>query len=132
MEVEQLRLDKLAERIPTLFSLVKTRQEAHLDRLCQRLSYTTKAFLSEQTYRLERINHNLTPLKDRLLTIQKHRLDMLAQRMEALDPALLLKRGYSITLFQGKALRDAIQLSAGDEIVTRLEKGVVKSIVESL
>ena len=132
MEVEQLRLDKLAERIPTLFSLVKTRQEAHLDRLCQRLSYTTKALLSEQTYRLERINHNLIPLKDRLLTIQKHRLDMLAQRMEALDPALLLKRGYSITLFQGKALRDANQLSAGDEIVTRLEKGVVKSIVESL
>lgn len=132
MEVEKLRLDKLTERIPTLFSLVKTRQEAYLDNLSQRLSYTTRHLLSEQTYRLERIKHNLAPLKDRLLTIQTHRLDMLKQRVAALDPALLLKRGYSITFFKGKAVRDASKLSMGDEIETRLEKGIVKSIVESL
>lgn len=131
MEVEQMRLDKLAERIPTLFSLAKTRQEAHLDNLGQRLSYSTRRLLSEQTYRLERIKHGLVPLKDRLLTTQTHRLDMLKQRLAALDPALLLKRGYSITLFKGKAVRDASILSAGDEIETRLEKGIVKSIVEN-
>ena len=132
MEVEQMRLDKLAERIPTLFSLAKTRQEGHLDRLSQCLSYSTRQLLSGQTYRLERLKHSILPLKDRLLTAQTHRLDMLAQRLSALDPALLLKRGYSITLFQGKAVRDAGILSAGDEIETRFEKGSVKSRVENI
>ena len=41
----------------------------------------------------------------------------------------MLKRGYSITRINGKAVRDASQLKTGDEIETQLEKGTVKSKV---
>lgn len=132
MEMEKMRLGKLAERIPTLFSLAKTQEEAHLGRLTQRLTYAIKTILATQTYRLEDVNRRFVSMKDHVLTRERHRLDMLAQRVGALDPALLLKRGYSITLLNGKSVRDPRQLSIGDEIETRLEKGVVKSRVESL
>jgi exodeoxyribonuclease VII large subunit len=55
---------------------------------------------------------------------------MLAQRAQALDPTLLLKRGYSITLHNGRAVRDANKLKPGDEIETRFEKGSVKAVVK--
>ena len=46
------------------------------------------------------------------------------------DPTLLLSRGYSITLHNGRAVRDPLALKAGDEIETRLEKGTIKSIIK--
>lgn len=62
---------------------------------------------------------------------ERHHLEMVEQHTALLDPALLLRRGYSITLFHGKAVRDPQQLKAGDEIETRVEKGVIMSRVES-
>jgi exodeoxyribonuclease VII large subunit len=41
----------------------------------------------------------------------------------------MLQRGYSITLHNGKAVRDPSLLQRGDEIETRVEKGVVRSVV---
>ena len=62
----------------------------------------------------------------------RHRLLFLEERTKALDPGLLLKRGYSITLHQGKVVRDPKQLKAGDEIETRVEKGTIKSRIEEI
>ena len=60
----------------------------------------------------------------------RHRLQLIEEKVKNLDPALMLKRGYSITMKDGKVVRDANQLKAGDEIETRLENGTVKSIVK--
>ena len=129
MEVEKVRLDKLSEKIPMLFSLVKSRQEMYLEKCNNRIVYAVRELLTSQTYRLDQLNTMFTTLKDHVFTREKHRLDLLAQRIEALDPKLMLKRGYSITLHNGKSVRNPEELSDGDEIETRLEKGIVKSIV---
>ena len=129
MEVENVRLDKLSEKIPMLFSLVKSRQEMYLEKCNNRIVYAVRELLTSQTYRLDQLNTMFTTLKDHVFTRERHRLDLLAQRIEALDPKLMLKRGYSITLHNGKSVRNPEELSDGDEIDTRLEKGIVKSIV---
>ena len=61
---------------------------------------------------------------------EKHRLQLIEEKAKSLDPALLLKRGYSITIFKGKAVHDPKSLQQGDEIETRLEKGTIKSIIK--
>ena len=108
LTTHQLRLAALSERVPSLFSVVKAHQEAHLDQLFARLQTQLQTTLVQQT----------------------HRLELLAQRTVSLDPILLLRRGYSITLHHGKVVSDPSQLHEGDEIETRLEKGTVKSIVK--
>lgn len=100
-------LTAMQERLPHLFTIVKTRQEAHLDRITERLPQ----------------------LLQHLLTVRQHRLELLSEKTKALDPQLLLKRGYSITLKDGKAVRDASMLTKGDQIETRLEKGTITSII---
>ena len=44
---------------------------------------------------------------------EHHHLDLLEQKARALDPRLLLKRGYSLTLHEGKVVKDAKQLRPG-------------------
>ena len=44
-------------------------------------------------------------------------------------PEKQLARGYSITLKNGKAIKNASLLNEGDEIITRLYKGEVVSVV---
>ena len=102
------RIDTCGERINTFFSLLKTREEA----------------------RIEKIDSYLSPLVFRLLEREQHKLEMLEQRAKALDPALLLKRGYSITLCNGHLLRNAAEVKPGTELETRLEQGTIISIVK--
>ena len=104
----QVQLSTVSEAIPRLFSIVKTRQEARLDAIRQKIPM----------------------LIERRLISEHHRLEILEEKVKSLDPQLLLKRGYSITLFNGKAVRDPQQLHQGDEIVTRLEKGSIISKVK--
>ena len=103
------QLSSVSEAIPRLFSIVKTRQEAKIDALQQRLPM----------------------LIERRFLAENHRLQLMEEKLKALDPQLLLKRGYSITLHNGRAVKDATTLKAGDEIETHLAQGLIHSIVKS-
>ena len=130
MKMEHLRLQNLAERIPVLFSLVKSRQMARLDQLFARMTALTSQKLSTLNFQLSALNTKLSPLVERKLLRERHRLDLLAQRAQSLDPDLLLRRGYSITLKDGHAVRSASDLHSGDLIETRLSVGTVTSEVK--
>ena len=104
------QLSIISEAIPRLFSIVKTRQEAKIDALYTRLPM----------------------LIERRLTSERHRLQLMDEKLKALDPTLLLARGYSITMHNGRAVKDASQLPPGAEIETRLAKGTIHSVIKSV
>ncbi|MBN3034317.1 MAG: exodeoxyribonuclease VII large subunit [Bacteroidales bacterium] len=52
--------------------------------------------------------------------------------IHAMDPAAILKRGFSITLHQGKAIRDINALAKGEELTTLTLQGRITSTVESI
>uniref|UniRef100_A0AB33JC76 Exodeoxyribonuclease 7 large subunit n=1 Tax=Prevotella sp. GTC17259 TaxID=3236795 RepID=A0AB33JC76_9BACT len=130
MEMEQVRLSRLTDKIPILFSLASTHQSARLDRLYQHLSQLMEQSLIAANHRIERLALRLNPGAERKLLQERHRLDMLTQRTEVLDPMLLLKRGYSITIHNGRAVCNAQILKSGDQIETRLYQGTIKSIIK--
>lgn len=107
LEYQRVRLASLSSRLPILFSLVKTNQGNRLDRLMQRLSTATSNKIQRE----------------------QHRIDLLAQRTASLDPQLILKRGYSMTLSAGHVVTDASQLADGEIIETRLSNGTIYSTI---
>lgn len=131
LQVERMRLDKLSGNIPVLFSLVKTRQTAYLDRLLDRLTVKAKRIPTDGLQHLHLLESRLKEPLLRKVYREKHRLEMLLQRANAQDPKRLLKRGYSITLKDGKSIKDASLLKDGDEIETRFAKGSRKSVVKT-
>ena len=130
MEVEKLRLSRLAERLPALFGSVKDKQEARLDILQERLFRLAEIRLSNCENIVGQLEKKISLTAEHLLMVEKHRLELLEGRAQNLDPQLLLRRGYSITLVGGKALRDPSQVKQGDKIETRLEKGTIISTID--
>ena len=129
MQLEKMRLDRLSTQIPVLFSVAKTRQEARLERLFSRLATGIHEYVERQRAVLDLRYSVLHSSLERRMLQEKHRLEIMEQRIESVNPERLLERGYSITWHHGKAVRDVNELKTGDEIETRLQKGVIKSKV---
>jgi len=87
---------------------------------------------------LERRQQNLRELGRRLheqigqrLNGKRNRFETLEARLRLLSPTSVLKRGYSITrdAATGKVIRDAAEVSQGQPLKTRLQKGEIRSVV---
>lgn len=82
--------------------------------------------------------HRTESLSQRLRQGLTHRLDRLADRMESrgdvlkhIGPESVLTRGFSYTTnADGRVLTDAAEVKEGEELVTRLAKGTLRSIVK--
>lgn len=124
------QLSTLQNILPRLFSNVKVRQEARLEAFYNSIAHHTQQKILNSQFSLLNIEKSLPILLDRRLMTEKHRLQLTEEKVKSLDPTLLLKRGYSITLKDGKAIRDAGELKSGDTIETRLANGIIHSIVK--
>ena len=108
----------------------------HLRQVLERINsaqqrITTAIFqrIANQKMRLTNLQTLLPALVQRNLAEARHRIEMLEVLLKSHDPQRLLSRGYSITLLNGRAVRDPQQLKAGDVLETRVEKGKIKSTV---
>lgn len=86
--------------------------------------------ISEGRHRIEMLASRPPIAIERRLMEQKHRLERISLQLQGFDPQLLLSRGYSITLKDGRAVRDPKQLKPGDELETRVEKGTFRTTVK--
>ncbi len=127
---EQFR--RLTDRIIRGIPEHVLREQQVLTRLQQRLLQRASAKLSEEANRIQTVCRNLKYASGIFSTSQHHRLQLLEQRLKAVDPALLLQRGYAITLKEGRIVTRATDLSAGDSLTIRMQGGTVTSIVQEI
>lgn len=77
------------------------------------------------------IKSNLIQLKSvvpQKLQAEKTKQHFWLQTAQNLNPEALLQKGYSITYFNGKVLKNSTDVVPGDKIVTKLKNGTVLSI----
>ena len=124
------RLDDAGLRISNAVNQRINSQKIRIASMTSLIPTLALRMVGDQRHRIETIGSRLPIAIERRLTTQRHLLESLSIKLEGFDPQLLLSRGYSITLHNGRAVRDPQQLKSGDEIETRLEKGNIKSIVK--
>ena len=132
--IDNLRaiLDRITQAETFISRYVNERirsQQQRIDQLATLIPVLAQRTLSDQRHRIEQLESRLPIAIERRLTEQKHLLERIALQLQGFDPQILLSRGYSITLHQGKAVRDPQQLKDGDVIETRVEKGTFRSTV---
>ncbi len=125
-----LRIENAQQRITTAISQKLSTQGNRLSTLQTLIPTLALRILSDSHHRIEMLGSRIPIAIERRLTSQKHRLESITLQLQSFDPQLLISRGYSITTYQGKVIRDPSQLKAGDEIETRVEKGKFKAIVQ--
>ena len=123
------QLSTLQEMLPRLFSTVKARQEARIDNLYMRMLSSIRETVISSLGKINTLETRLPIFTDRKIITERHRLQLMEEKAKSLDPTLLLQRGYSITLHNGRAVKDASVLAPGDEMETRLAKGRIISKV---
>ena len=79
---------------------------------------------------IENMQQMLPLLSRQLLNREKEKVARMENSVALLHPRNILKRGFSITWLNGKPVTNATELKAGDELVTQLHDGEVKSRVE--
>ena len=129
LDLERMRLGRMAEKIPLSYSLVKSRGQRRLEQMQMRLGQAAKLAITARLARLSALESSLPPMVRNLILQQAHRLDTLQQELKMNDPELMLAKGFSITTLEGRILRDASFLMPGHRVTTRLEKGEFDSIV---
>jgi exodeoxyribonuclease VII large subunit len=88
---------------------------------------------------LAEVEHRLVLVAQRLQQGVRHRMETVAESIKSkedslrlLGPQSVLSRGFSYTLNkEGKIIRSPGEVKAGEEIVTHLEQGVVRSLVKT-
>lgn len=98
-------------------------------------NYYLKNFSKE----LNKLSHQLVlkeeVLNNRIKTILSEKSSQLNLKIESVynkNPIQILQKGYSITTFNGKVIKNIEILEKGDKIKTRTKDGVIFSIIEEL
>lgn len=123
------RLDELVLRLRQGAVALLEREKSKLADFQGRIPLRVGQQLLEARMSLLAVRKDLLRAVSTFLSQHRHKLALLKQRMEDTSPERLLKRGYSITLKDGKVVTNATDLQPGDELTTYLANGEVKSIV---
>ena len=130
-------MDRVAERLDDLsYRLqqgVRNRllwEHRRMESLKQRIPSAVYKRIADAKYGLLAAQRDLQMASRQFLSIRKHRLELLQQRLNDALPEKQLARGYSITLKDGRALKDASALKEGDMVTTLLHHGKVESVVK--
>lgn len=121
-------LDKWVARIPARVQMRLQDEHFVQERFVTRLDKALHTRLLNEQHRLD-LESRLQRVWSMYVVKEQHRLEMLAQQVKSASPDVLLKKGYSITLKNGKAVTDISVLEEGDELVTRVANGTFRSKV---
>lgn len=128
-------LQNLSSSIDHLSHLVRQALSESRNKIAmgrQKLISAIKSYTDKKMNRLLSYEKDLRFHVRQILSRGNSRLEKVEQAVRLLDPANVLKRGYSITYLQGKSLRDIDALEKGDVLTTKLNKGLITSRVEDL
>jgi len=145
-------LTEIRDRLHAMVTRTVQGRKMQLERLAGNLQHFTRGYLrherenlvqAERSLRkdstgvirsgrdhLARIRQILQKDLSALLARQKELLTLMETRNSLVDPANILKRGYSMTLLNGSILTSAGDAMKGDVLETRLYRGSVVSIID--
>jgi exodeoxyribonuclease VII large subunit len=108
------------------------RSTAALDRAAGRVEAGGRAHLRTHEHAMTAAAVRLAQRPPRLLVVAERELRAVDAQVRALDPRRVLTRGWSITrTADGRTLRSAAHAVPGDELVTTLADGSVRSTVSA-
>lgn len=96
---------------------------------CSRESFRRSTFELDQ---LKLVEKGLKSHTKQFLSSTGKEVALLESQAQAMDPAEVLRRGYSLTMTGGKVIQDLNQLKKGTKIITRLYTGDIESIIDHI
>lgn len=122
-------LDEMSARLMESVRRLLLWEHQRMERLRQRIPSAVYKRIADAKYGLLSAQRDLQMVSRQFLSVKKHRLELLQQRLNDALPEKQLARGYSITLKNGKTVKDASILKDGDKLTTMFYQGQVESVI---
>jgi exodeoxyribonuclease VII large subunit len=97
--------------------------------LTNKTSFRSKFGLMNEKQTIDEDERRLVRGVKQILEKQSGKLDLLLKTKQLVDPKTILDRGFSITLKDGKAVKNSNELEEGQQIETILAQGIITSKV---
>ena len=131
--------DALVQRVNTLREAIQNRAREQLRRQRQRLDQDIRLLSAASPgERVKKNRQRLDYLVRLLVDAQRHRTQALRGRtlslvrqLELLNPAAVMRKGWSVATLEGKVLTTVAEVTEGQRLTTILADGEVISVVQS-
>ena len=105
-------------------------QLVRIDELRQRLERIASQMVAVRRQQIEQLRLTLQYTVANTLQSERSKLQMLSQAIRLHSPEQIFRKGYSLTLCDGKVIRRAADVPAGTTITTVLADGELTSVVQ--
>ena len=122
-------LQELALRLVDTAEFAIRNPADRLQQLSQRLQTLTHSHIRIQDREIHILQFRLSNSVQSLLLQKRNQMTWLENKLHLLDPVHLLQRGYSMTLADGKVVRNVLTLEKGQHIETIFHDGKAESVV---
>ena len=130
MDEAALHLDELSQRLRSAVEQRLIHEHLLLETLRNRIPQLLYQRMAAARQRINSLQEQLQYSVRQRQKSEAHRLALLKQRVADASPQRLLALGYTLTLKEGRFIKEASQLSPGDLVEVRFRQGKAKAQVE--
>ncbi|MBM3453071.1 MAG: exodeoxyribonuclease VII large subunit [Bacteroidetes bacterium] len=128
--ISRQHLIDLTKSIEYNFQKVVTQNENHIKNIVVQITHNLKIDNKERVNRINEHQLKLIFHTNDLLISTMRNLTAFEKNLDLLDPFHVLKRGFSITRLNGKAITNSDEIENNIEIQTEVAKGQFRSVVK--
>lgn len=127
----EIQLDELGSMVFQLVQQKIKTQELVLNHLENQFKFTAESILKEQNRLLDFIDEKIPVLLKNRVRSESEKVSSFEKICQLLSPEETLKRGFTVSLLNGKMISNSKQANEGDILETILSEGKIKSKVLS-
>ena len=109
-----------------------TRQNHLLDQSGNKLNFVFREQMLKSKNQLSQFQYLIKIRSTETIRAEKKNLSSIQEKLRLVDPQNILKRGYSLTMLNGKIVKSVRQIKEGDLLETRLGDGTAESTVDKI
>ena len=122
----------VATRFPSLVTGSIEKRRSMLQLISGKLPVITPNLLAQQQNQLDSLLQRIRISCDMKLTKENRFIELQEQFVRMASPEYILKRGYSLTLRDGKIVKSATRLKPEDSVSIRFSDGEVAALVKEV
>ncbi|MDO5523212.1 MAG: exodeoxyribonuclease VII large subunit [Bacteroidia bacterium] len=127
-----VELMNLQQRLVDKSEQIMQTAQNRLDEISRRMIHSSNLFVHSELSAVQQLSVILKHQTGRLLQAEKHFVSEKSQYIRMVSPENVLKRGYTLTLKNGKIIKSAKEVSQTDVIETIFADGRVQSTIKRL
>ncbi len=90
---------------------------------------SAQSFKNNKEY-FDQVEINLKKRAEQLFKEEKNKLDIAEKHLKLMSPDNILKKGYTLTMKDGKVVKSSTELNAGDSITTVFSDSQIESVIK--